>query len=158
MVIQRIIQKHTQLLTMTGGGNCELLLSELADYAIKQGLAKPGFTESLLEREQNFPTGIQAASGIAIPHSEQEFTIKPALIIAVLDQGTWFHPMGGGKDVLVETIFLLLLEQAEQQVEMLSNIVSFIQDKEKLKALRSKEDAFSTVTSFEKLNTSDKAR
>ena len=63
MVIQRIIQKHTQLLTMTGGGNCDLLLSELADYAIKQGLAKPGFTESLLEREQNFPTGIQAASG-----------------------------------------------------------------------------------------------
>ena len=157
MVVQKIIQEHTQLLTMGGGGDCESLLVELADYAIEQGLAKPGFAEALLEREKKFPTGIQAVSGIAIPHSEQEFTIKPSLIIAVLEQGTWFRPMGGGKDVLVETVFLLLLEQAEHQVEMLSNIVSFIQDEEKMNSLRSEEHAFGTITAFEKFFTSDKA-
>ncbi len=157
MVTQTIIQKHTRLIKLSGSKDCQTVLTELGNYAIQQKLAKEGFTEALLEREQKFPTGIQAKSGIAIPHSEQDFTLKPTLIIALLDKSTLFHPMGGGEDVSVETVFLLLLDQAEHQVEMLTNIVSFIQDENKMQKLRSIDEAKDTILSFEKFFTSDKA-
>ena len=149
MIVQKIIQEHTRLLSMVGGGNCETLLTELGNYAIEKGLAREGFTEALLERERKYPTGIQARTGIAIPHSEQEFTIKPTVIIALLDKETLFRPMGGGSDVFVRTVFLLLLDKMEHQVEMLSNIVAFIQDEEKMKKLQVREEAEDMISSFE---------
>lgn len=63
MVVQKIIQEHTRLLKISGNESCENLLTELADYVIHENLAKQGFTKALLERERNFPTGIQAQTG-----------------------------------------------------------------------------------------------
>lgn len=140
MIIPKMIGNHIRLLSMAGGGTCEELLTQLGTYAIEQGLAKEGFTEGLLNREKDFPTGIPAKTGIAIPHSEQEYTVKPTLVIVLLDAATEFRPMGGGDMVPVETVFLLLLNKAEKQVEMLGSIVEFIQSEEKMEALRSAEN------------------
>lgn len=136
MIIPKMIQEHIQLLSVNGEESCEELLKELGNYAVKQGLAKKGFPEALLERERKYPTGIQAATGIAIPHSEQTYTRYPAIIIALLDRPVEFCPMGGGEKVPVETVFLLLLDKMEHQVDMLGAIVEFIQDEAKMKALR----------------------
>lgn len=150
MIIPKMICEHVRLLTMTGGGTCEELLTELGEYAIEQGLAKEGFAEGLLDREKNFPTGIQALTGIAIPHSEQEYTNIPSIIVVLLERPTEFRPMGGGSMVPVETVFMLLLNEAEKQVEMLGSIVEFIQDKERMKALHSAEKPEEILSSFEK--------
>ena len=71
------------------------------------------------------------------------------MIIALLDKETLFRPMGGGSDVFVRTVFLLLLDKMEHQVEMLSNIVAFIQDEEKMKKLQVREEAEDMISSFE---------
>ena len=157
MVVQKIIQEHTRLLKISGNESCENLLTELADYVIHENLAKQGFTKALLERERNFPTGIQAQTGIAIPHSEQEYTLKPSLIIALLDKAVSFRPMGGGENVPVETVFLLLLDKTEHQVKMLGNIVSFIQDEANIRRLHCKEAAKSSLASFERFFAPEKA-
>ena len=150
MIIPKMIREHIRLLTVTGDRTCEELLTILGDYAIEQGLAKEGFTEGLLEREKNFPTGIQALTGIAIPHSEQEYTMIPSIVVALLEKPTQFRPMGGGGMVPVETVFMLLLNEAEQQVEMLGSIVGFIQDKDRMDALRSAKKPEEILLSFEK--------
>lgn len=136
MIIPKTIQDHMQLLTVRGAESCEALLTELGSYAVKQGLAEEGFPEALLERERNYPTGIQASIGIAIPHSDQKYTRCPTVIIATLDKPVSFCPMGGGEEVPVETVFMLLMDKMEHQVDMLGAIVEFIQDETKLNALR----------------------
>ena len=151
MIIPKMICEHIRLLSGSGKGTCEELLGQLGNYAIDQGLAKAGFTEGLLERERNFPTGIQARTGIAIPHSEQEYTITPTLIIALLENKTEFRPMGGGSMVPVEVVFLLLLNKEEKQVEMLGSIVEFIQDEEKmavLKTAKQPEELLSSMVTY----------
>lgn len=151
MIIPKMICEHVRLLSVSGGETCEGLLRQLGDYAMEQGLAKEGFTEGLLEREQNFPTGIQARTGIAIPHSEQEYTVIPTLIIALLEKAIEFRPMGGGSMVPVEVVFLLLLNKEDKQVEMLGSIVEFIQDEEKmavLKTAKQPEELLSSMVTY----------
>lgn len=94
MVVQKIIQEHTRLLKISGNESCENLLTELADYVIHENLAKQGFTKALLERERNFPTGIQAQTGIAIPHSEQEYTLKTIAYYRPAGQSRLLPPYG----------------------------------------------------------------
>lgn len=149
MIIPKMICEHIRLLSVSGKETCEELLMQLGNYAIEQGLAKEGFTEGLLERERNFPTGIQARTGIAIPHSEQEYTVTPTLIIALLENATKFRPMGGGSMVPVEVVFLLLLNKEEKQVEMLGSIVEFIQDDEKMAVLKAAERPEVLLSSLE---------
>ncbi len=149
MIIPKMICGHIRLLSVFGTETCEELLIQLGDYAIEQGLAKEGFTQGLLDRERNFPTGIQAKTGIAIPHSEQEFTVTPTLIIALLENATKFRSMGGGSMVSVEVVFLLLLNKEEKQVEMLGSIVEFIQDEEKMAVLKTVEQSGELLSSLE---------
>ena len=149
MIIPKMICEHIRLLSVSGGETCEELLVQLGNYAIEQRLAREGFTEGLLKRERNFPTGIQASMGIAIPHTEQVYTIVPTLIIALLEKEVAFRPMGGGSMVPVETVFLLLLNKEEKQVEMLGSIVEFIQDEEKMTVLRTAERPEEFLSSLE---------
>lgn len=136
MIIPKMIQEHMRLLTVNGIENCEELLMELGNYAVEQGLADSGFPQALLERERSYPTGIQASTGIAIPHSDQKYTRHPTIMIALLDKPVEFNPMGGGDKVPVEMVFLLLLDQVNQQVDVLGAIVSFIQDEIKMRNLK----------------------
>ena len=130
MITRKMLYEHAQLLTITGGGTSEEVLMELGEYAV----------EALLRRERQYPTGIQGVMGVAIPHSDQEYTKEASIVIALLEEPVSFRPMGGGGQVAVKVIFMLLLNKQEHQVEVLENIVGFIQDERKLKELWS-EDA-----------------
>ena len=65
--------------------------------------------------------------------------------------------MGGGENVPVETVFLLLLDKTEHQVKMLGNIVSFIQDEANIRRLHCEEAAKSSLASFERFFAPEKA-
>jgi PTS system galactitol-specific IIA component len=140
MITRKMLYEHAQLLTITGGGTSEEVLMELGEYAVEHQLAREGFPEALLRRERQYPTGIQGVMGVAIPHSDQEYTKETSIVIALLEEPVSFRPMGGGGQVAVKVIFMLLLNKQEHQVEVLENIVGFIQDERKLKELWS-EDA-----------------
>lgn len=104
-----------------------------------------------------FPPAYRLRRELQFPHSEQEYTLKPSLIIALLDKAVSFRPMGGGENVPVETVFLLLLDKTEHQVKMLGNIVSFIQDEANIRRLHCEEAAKSSLASFERFFAPEKA-
>lgn len=147
MIIDEIRCPNIRLLTIDGGGSSEDVLNELAEYAMKEGFAKDGYENALITRERSFPTGLQATKGIAIPHADQEYTKKGVIIIARLQQKTEFLQMGTKHPVSVTMVFLLLVQNVENQVKVLENIVTLIQNEEQMESLCSD----SAITTLEKV-------
>lgn len=135
MITDELRCNHIVVLKLSGGGTSKELLYELADYAVQKGYAKEGYDQALLTREAEFPTGIQAKQGIAIPHADQMYTKKGTIIIAILEQKSEFLEMGSKKPVHVEFVFLLLINDMKNQVKVLERIVSLIQDEQQMELL-----------------------
>ena len=149
MIIDEIRCHNIRLLTINGGGTAEDILKELAAYAMLEGFAKEGYAEALIERERNFPTGLQATKGIAIPHADQEYTKKGVIIIARLAQETKFIQMGTKTPIFVNMVFLLLVQNVEHQVKVLENIVALIQNEEQMESLCSDSAITTLKNAFE---------
>ena len=129
MILNSDKYKNIYLLKTDGGNNSTELLTELGQYAVDNALATDGFVRALLKREHQYPTGIQASLGIA-----NTYTIEALSLAALLDKPATFRSMGYGTEMKVEVVFMLLLNE-ENQVKVLSELVRFIQDEEKLKEL-----------------------
>lgn len=125
------------LLRLLGGTGFEELLTEMAAYACRRGLSKEGYGAALIKRELCYPTALQAGVGVAIPHADPVYANQTAMIVAVLDQPAAFRSMGGGEGpVMVEVVFLLLMEGADKHLELLSAVADFIQQEEKVRKLK----------------------
>ena len=65
------------------------VLQIMGDAMIQEGYGEEGFTEALLEREKDYPTGLDVDGiGVAIPHTDAEHVKKEGISIAVLNQPT----------------------------------------------------------------------
>lgn len=144
MIVNETKCNNILLLHVTGGGTANELLKELAEYAIENGYAKEGYAQALIKREEEYPTGIQAKQGVAIPHADLQYTNKGTIIIAILENSAQFHEMGTHHAVQVEIVFLLLIQEIQHQVHVLESIVTLIQDELQMKSLQS-ESAISTL-------------
>ena len=129
----------TRLLHISGSGNYTNILKELGDYSIKEDLAFEGLTDALIKREDEYPTGLDVNGGVAIAHADIVYTKKPTIIVANLDKPAVFRSMVEKKEIKVQTVFLLLVKEAKNQVKVLENIVSIIQDERKMKKIKSDE-------------------
>lgn len=114
--------------------NREVLLKELAEYAIRNGLAKEGYENAIIEREKHFPTGISAITGIAIPHADQQYTIQESVVIALLENDCVFGEMASDRFIDVSIVFMLILNN-NKQVEALSRLVQIIQSEKQIQSL-----------------------
>ena len=57
------------------------LLHEMADYLSSLGYVKSSYGNSVIERENKYPTGIDTDPiPVAIPHSEREEVLKTAIL------------------------------------------------------------------------------
>jgi len=104
------------------------VLRELTDAAIKAGYAKQGYYEALLEREEKYPTGLHIPQiEVAIPHADVEWTIKPSVTIAVLDEPVIFEPMGGeGGEVNARLVFMLTIEDPKEHIDFLRALTNLM--------------------------------
>lgn len=134
------------LLKCTQAIDDKTLLKELSQYAIKKGLVSEEHTSAIIEREINFPTGLNARIGIALPHAELDNTLQESIVIASLEQPVKFRTMGGGEDTDVEIVFMLMVKKPENHVKVLEYIVKLIQDESFIERLN-KEDKYETLVS-----------
>jgi PTS system galactitol-specific IIA component len=107
----------------------EEVLQELSDAAIAAGYARPGYCQAILEREAKYPTGLHTPEiEVAVPHADAEWTIKPSLTIAILDEPVIFEPMGGeGGLVNAELVFMLTIEDASEHLDFLRSFSSLME-------------------------------
>ncbi|MCJ7665161.1 MAG: PTS sugar transporter subunit IIA [Actinobacteria bacterium] len=82
----------------------------------KKGWVKDDFCICLINRERQFPTGLDTGDiKIAIPHTDPDKVICEGMAVAVLKKSLDFGEMGspGTKSLPVNIVFLLLIKKGK---------------------------------------------
>lgn len=109
-----------------------------------RGYVAAAYTQSVQERERDFPTGLALGSfGIAIPHATPEGNVHRNGIAAlrVKTPATFRSMEDPAEEVEAELVFLLALKDSGQHLEMLQKLFCMFQDDEAMRALRATRDA-----------------
>ena len=73
----------------------EEALAELAKMLMANNYVHASFAQAVLHRENEFPTGLPTNPvGVAIPHTDIEHVISPAIAVSILANPVQFNEMG----------------------------------------------------------------
>ncbi|PWH19299.1 MAG: PTS fructose transporter subunit IIA [Anaerolineae bacterium] len=113
-------------------------LLSLSNRLLEKDLVEQGFYQHIIEREEQFPTGLPTSIPIALCHTEAIHVKKSALAVATLKRPVIFQEMGTPEKTLdVEIIFLLALKDPKDQVHWLKKMIGVFQKEEALHKIRS---------------------
>jgi len=104
------------------------LIRDLARELGRLGLVRPSFEAALLAREQTSPTGLPLPGRkLAVPHTDPEHVIAPAVAICTLASPVAFREMGcGERSIPVDVVAMLALpDHQTAQRELVSLIERF---------------------------------
>ena len=113
----------------------EDLLTNLSQILIDKGYVKETYKKGILDREKIFPTGlITEGVKVAIPHTDAKHVNIPAILIAKLKKPIVFKEMGSGTDdVDASLIFMLAIDNPDNQLATLSKLMIVFSNGEILK-------------------------
>lgn len=106
------------------------VLRFLGQKMYEAGYVVEGYAQAAINREKEYPTGLPGEDyGIAIPHSDPEYIIKPGVAIAVLEEPVVFELMGSEGEKL-ECLIVMMLAVAEENghIETLQKLSDVIMD------------------------------
>lgn len=131
------------------------VLQIMGDAMIQEGYAEEGFIEALLERERDYPTGLDADGiGVAIPHKDSEHVKKEGISIAVLNPPVEFEAMGEVDcQISVRIVIMFTVAGENKQIDRLLQILNVIKDEEILRELlkaKSKDEIRTIIQKREK--------
>ncbi|MGE5485378.1 MAG: PTS sugar transporter subunit IIA [Ignavibacteriales bacterium] len=108
----------------------ETLLSQMADSLDRAGAVKAGFLQALMDREKEFPTGLQAEGlGFAIPHADARFVNHSAICLAIPASPVPFGRMDDpSQTVPAGIIVMMAVNDPEGQLEMLQGLAGSFAD------------------------------
>lgn len=112
--------------------NSKELLKIMGDNLFKKGYVKKEYSNSIIEREKQYPTGLPAEkTSLAIPHTDHELVNTTTVSVATLREPITFQNMADpDESIEVKIIFMLAIEEAKGQLEMLQRVMEIIQDTE----------------------------
>lgn len=110
------------------------VLQILGNAMLREGYVEEGFTEALLEREKDYPTGLDVDGiGVAIPHTDTAHVKKEGIALAVLNEPVAFDAMGEVSGTIpVRIVVLFTVAGAGKQIDRLLQILDVIKNKENL--------------------------
>ncbi|MBM7502343.1 PTS system galactitol-specific IIA component [Brachybacterium muris] len=113
-----------------GRSAVEAVLRALAARLHASGAVTDGFEAAVLERERTYPTGLPTVIPAAIPHTDPEHVIEPGIAVATLREPVAFGEMGGSGEatVPVRLVVMLVLREAQAQLEALQRLIQALQD------------------------------
>ncbi len=95
----------------------------------KNNYVKDSFLTACIEREKKFPTGLPTEVAVAIPHTDAEHVITPAICVLRLKKPVRFQNMGDLEESIeAHFVFNMALKDNTDQVPMLRAIITLIQD------------------------------
>lgn len=124
------------------------IITVLAKMLKQKNIVKDGYLTHVLDREKNFPTGLQLEKGvgIAIPHTDSEYVNTSQIAIATLRKPVIFKSMvNQAVDVKVSLVFMIAMSQPHEQAQLLSNLMSFCQNQQAITELLTSKDSKKVV-------------
>lgn len=120
------------------------LFNSVGNKLLQRGLVKPKYVEAIIEREKNFPTGLDLSilgddvPNVAIPHTEVEYCNIEQIIVVKLNEKIPFHNMiAPDKELDVKFSFFILNNKKTEQTGILSNLMGFFTKDNNMKILNS---------------------
>lgn len=111
--------------------SAEEVLRSVAALALEQGYVRESFPDAVVQREADHPTGLPTPVPVAIPHTDTEHVVRPALAAVLLDPPVPFGEMGGaGDDVDVRLVVVLMVTDPAGQVGLLSRLITVLRQPE----------------------------
>lgn len=128
----------------------EEVVHQLCEHLAGQEAIVSGYEESLLEREEDYPTGLDLGEVCAaIPHTDPQYARDTKLVVATLASPVAWKNMEDPDDqVMVSVVVLSLFDKAEKQLEALKKIMGIIQDQDTLKQVLSASGPDEVVSTF----------
>nr|MBC7245401.1 PTS sugar transporter subunit IIA [Chloroflexota bacterium] len=125
-------------------------ITQLGTLLQKGGFVKESFIPAVIQREQEFSTGLPTAEvGVAIPHTDVEHVLKQAVAVGILEKPIEFGEMGNpGSTVPIQVICLLAVAKSEIMVKMLQAMVQMFQTPGLLKQIVQAKNAPEIVRIF----------
>ena len=105
---------------------------------LAEGFVRDTYIDAVVAREHDFPTGLQLADiAVAMPHTDPSHVIKPGVCIAQLKRPVTFAHMGE-PDVKVEAemLFMMAIQNPDEQVETLQKVLGVFQQPAVVAAFR----------------------
>jgi len=104
-------------------------ITRLGDLLYQQGFVRDTFISAVLERESIYATGLPTPEyHVAIPHTDPEHVIQPAIAIATLKKPVEFGEMGNPDAKLdIHIVCILAVKQADSLVVILQNLIEIFQ-------------------------------
>lgn len=108
----------------------EEVLTFLGSQLEDGGYVTNNFTESVIEREKAFPTGLPTIPyGIAIPHTDGDKVMQSKVVFATLRQPVRFRQMGNAaKEIEVSLVSMMALKTAHDHTSMLQKMMEIFQN------------------------------
>lgn len=118
------------------------VFEQLGGLLSQKGFANDNYVEGLIERENDFPTGLDIDGvGVAIPHTDISYVKKTATAIATLKNPVEWILMGtDGEKTNVSVVFMLAVNDPRGHLAHLQQIIGIIQDKEVMNSIISEKD------------------
>ena len=114
----------------------EELIRAAGEAAVSLGYAEEAFTQDVIDREKEYPTGLNAVMPIAIPHVSTHVK-ESFMAVTTLRKPLPFEPMDGRGDALpVEVVFVFGLLDHRNQVQVLQRLAHMFKDKAALQKLK----------------------
>jgi galactitol PTS system EIIA component len=95
------------------------------------GHVRDTYVQAALDREAQLPTGLplDGLFNVAIPHTDVEHVLSPALALATLTEPVDFQNMIDPEEgIPVRLVILMAMNEPKSQVDMLQEIAGVLQD------------------------------
>ena len=109
---------------------------------IQKRIVKDNFVDAIIEREKNYPTGIDLSVvegqkyNVAIPHTEIEYCCDKCIVFVKIKNEIGFKNMiSPDQELKVKYLFIIVNNENEAQTNILSNIMDFITNKNNMDML-----------------------
>ncbi|NOX61969.1 MAG: PTS sugar transporter subunit IIA [Chloroflexi bacterium] len=138
-MLAQLLDSHAIILNYPAK-DAEDVIRHLSQKLLESGYVKDSFAQAALSREATLPTGLPLGGEInaAIPHTDVEHVIKPAVALATLPKPVIFRNMvEPEEEVPVRLVFLLALEEPKSQVAMLQEVAGILQNPQLIQRLTS---------------------
>jgi len=129
-------------------------IQKLTAPLVETGHVTPEFAVDVWKREETFPTGLPTQPlAVAIPHADPDHVNGSAVCVGTLKSPVRFAQMGtDGSTVLdIPVIFLLAIKEKEKQVDMIQQLVTFIQSPSLLEGLPKAQDSSEAMALIQKV-------
>lgn len=132
----------TQFVCMDLKANsAEEAIRTLCGKLVETGAVDKQYEAAVLQREKIYPTGLPTPGyPLALPHAANDHVRQSAIAVGRLEKPVQFFSMAMDDELLpVRLVLLLAIDDPNQQLDLLQNLVTAIQEEETLQALENAE-------------------